>query len=67
MELCYSVLKQFSHQPQVFGLTYLYHTFLDLEGDGGYDLAMATAAPPEDICAIRDLGCPAFLPFISGN
>ena len=57
----------FSREPMIFGLTYLYYAFLDFDGDNGHDLVMATYAPPEDIFAIRDLGCPAFLPFIRGN
>lgn len=48
----------FSRRTADFGLTYLYYTFLDLEGDGGQDIVFATYAPPEDIYAIRDLGCP---------
>jgi hypothetical protein len=48
-------------------LPYLYYTFLDLDADGGHDLVLATAAPPEDIYAIRDLGCPVFLPFVCHN
>lgn len=57
----------FSHQPLDFGLPYLYYDFLDLDGDGGHDLAFATFAPPEDIYAIRDLGCPVFLPLACRN
>jgi len=57
----------FSREPLDFKLTYLYYTFLDLDGDGGHDIVFATFAPPEDFYAIRDLGCPAFLPFISHN
>lgn len=47
-----------------FRLPYLYYTFLDLDGDSGHDLVFATYAPPEDIYAIRDIGCPIFLPFV---
>ena len=54
----------FSQHPLDFGLPYLYYTFLDLDGDGGHDLVFDTAAPPEDVYAIRDLGCPVFLPFV---
>jgi hypothetical protein len=50
-----------------FGLTYLYYTFLDLDGDSGHDIVFATFAPPEDIYAIRDVGCPVFLPLICRN
>jgi len=57
----------FSREPLDFGLTYLYYTFLDLDGDGGHDIVFATFAPPEDIYAIRDLGCPVFLPFVCRN
>jgi len=54
----------FRQRPLKFGLTYLNYTFLDLDGDDGHDMVMATFAPPEDVYVIRDLGCPAFLPFI---
>jgi hypothetical protein len=57
----------FSREPLAFGVTYLYYTFLDLDGDGGHDIVFATFAPPEDVYAIRDLGCPVFLPFVSRN
>jgi hypothetical protein len=54
----------FSRESLDFRLTYLYYTFLDLDGDGGHDIVSATFAPPEDIYAIRDLGCPVFVPFV---
>ena len=54
----------FSHQPLDFRLPYLYYTILDLDGDDGHDFVFATFSPPEDIYAIRDLGCPVFLPFV---
>lgn len=54
----------FSRELLDFNLTYLYYTFLDLDGNGGHDIVFATFAPPEDIYAIRDLGCPVFLPFV---
>jgi len=57
----------FRRQPFDFGLRSLYYTFLDLDGDGGHDLVFATFAPPEDIYAIRDLGCPIFLPLVLRN
>jgi hypothetical protein len=57
----------FSQHPLDLGLPYLYYAFLDLDGDGGHDLVFATAAPPEDIYAIRDLGCPVFLPLVCRN
>jgi len=57
----------FSREPLDFRLTYLYYTFLDLDGDDGHDLVFATFAPPEDIYAVRDLGCPVFLPFVCRN
>jgi predicted amidohydrolase YtcJ len=58
----------FSRQPFDFGLGWsLYYAFLDLDGDGGHDLVFATCAPPEDIYAIRDLGCPVFLPLTLKN
>jgi hypothetical protein len=57
----------FSWQPFDFGLWSLYYTFLDLDGDDGHDIVFATFAPPEDIYAIRDLGCPVFLPFVCRN
>ncbi|MCB9432423.1 MAG: VCBS repeat-containing protein [Ardenticatenaceae bacterium] len=55
----------FQRQFVNFKLPYLYYTFLDLDGDSGRDIVYATYAPPEDIYAIRDLGCPLFLPYIS--
>lgn len=57
----------FSQESLDFRLTYLYYTFLDIDGDGGHDIVFATFAPPEDIYAIRDLGCPVFLPFVCRN
>jgi hypothetical protein len=57
----------FSQEPLDFKLPYLYYTYLDLDGDSGHDIVFATHAPPEDIYAIRDLGCPVFLPFVCRN
>ena len=54
----------FSLQPLDFGLTYIYYAFLDLDGDSSHDIVMDTYAPPEEIYAIRDMGCPLFLPFV---
>jgi len=45
-----------------FKLNYSYWAFLDLGGDGGHDLLVASLAPPENIYSIRQLGCPEFLP-----
>ena len=56
-----------SREPLDFGLTYLYYTFLDLDGDGGHDIVFATFTPPEDVYVIRDLACPVFLPFVCRN
>lgn len=55
---------RFSRHALDFNLPYLYYTFADLDGDSGHDLVFATYAPPEDIYAIRDLGCPVFLPLV---
>jgi len=57
----------FSREFLDFKLTYLWYTFVDLDGDDGHDIVSASFAPPEDIYAIRDLGCPMFLPFICRN
>jgi hypothetical protein len=54
----------FSHQPMHFGVGYLYHTFLDLDGDGGHDLINPHIDPAVHVYAIRDLGCPVFLPMV---
>lgn len=55
---------RFLLQEMVVGLTYLYATFLDIEGDGGHDIVMASFAPPESVFLYRDRGCPLFLPMI---
>jgi hypothetical protein len=57
----------FIQQPLHFGVGYLYYAFLDLDGDGGHDLVVASSAPPEEIYAVRDLGCPVFLPLVCRN
>ncbi len=57
----------FSHQPLDFGVPYLYQTFLDLDGDGGHDIVYVEGAPPQRVYAIRDLGCPVFLPLVCRN
>ena len=56
----------FSWKPFDFGLQGgdLYFTFLDLDGDGGHDMLLTLNYPPEYVFAIRDLGCPVFLPLI---
>jgi hypothetical protein len=56
----------FSWEPFDFGLQGgdLYFTFLDLDGDGGHDMLLTLNYPPEYVFAIRDLGCPVFLPLI---
>lgn len=51
-------------EPKSFMQKYLYYSFLDLDGDGGHDTVYLTYAPPEQVYAIRDLGCPVFLPFV---
>jgi len=53
---------RFYQQALEFGLWYLNYAFLDLQGDGGHDLAEASFAPLEDIFLIRDFGCPVYLP-----
>jgi hypothetical protein len=42
-----------------FGLNWLSYEFLDLDGDGGRDLVVASyeERPPEQVFVIRDLGC----------
>ncbi len=55
---------RYRRQPLDFHLTYLYYSFLDLDRDGGQDLVMVEFPPPEDAYAIRDRGCPVFLPLI---
>jgi hypothetical protein len=59
----------FSWKPFDFGLQGgdLYFTFLDLDGDGGHDILLTLDYPPEYVFAIRDLGCPVFLPLICRN
>jgi hypothetical protein len=59
----------FSWTPFDFGLVGgdLYFTFLDLDGDGGHDILLTLDFPPEYVFAIRDLGCPAFLPLVCRN
>ena len=59
----------FSWKPFGFGLQggELYFTFLDLDGDGGHDILLTLDYPPEYVFAVRDLGCPVFLPFICRN
>lgn len=49
----------FGWKPFDFGLRGgdLYHTFLDLDGDGGHDIVLTLNFPPEYVYAIRDLGC----------
>jgi hypothetical protein len=56
----------FSWKPFDFGLRGgdLYFTFLDLDGDGGHDILLTLNYPPEYVFAIRDLGCPVFLPLV---
>jgi hypothetical protein len=56
----------FSWKPFDFGLRGgdLYFTFLDLDGDGGHDMLLTLNYPPDYVFAIRDLGCPVFLPLI---
>ncbi|NOX61745.1 MAG: VCBS repeat-containing protein [Chloroflexi bacterium] len=54
----------FTRRPFDFGIRSLYYAFLDLEGDRGHDVVYATYAPPEDIYAIREEGCPLFLPLL---
>jgi hypothetical protein len=56
-----------SQHPLHFGVGWLNYAFLDFDGDGGHDLVVASSAPPEEIYAIRDLGCPVFLPLVCRN
>jgi hypothetical protein len=59
----------FTWQPFEFsmGRGDLYYVFIDLEGDGGHDILLTLNVPPDYVEAIRDLGCPAFLPLVVSN
>ncbi len=57
----------FAWQPFEFGLGRdLYYAFVDLDDDAGHDILLAQCHPYDHdyVFAIRDLGCPVFLPLI---
>ena len=58
----------FTWQPFEFGVGRdLHYTFIDLDDDGGHDILLTLNYPPDYVFAIRDLGCPVFLPFVCCN